>query len=113
MEQQNRLTDILAQIDQEPSKEETVEYLKKLRSEFLAEVAKGKNPEELAESCGDKMFVKGVKTMKVASLTIQSTTISASVAASTATGATVCSSACSVATPGPIGIIIVGVIYSA
>ena len=60
----------MAKIDEDPSKEKTIEYLKNLRAEFLAEVANGKNAEELAETMSERVFKKSVVTMKGASLTI-------------------------------------------
>ena len=107
------MTEVLAQLDVEPSKEQTIEYLKKLREEFLEEIANGKSAEELAESMGEKVFNKGVITMKGAALTVKATTMGASVAAATAAGTTAGAAATSVAVPGPLGILAVGVIYSA
>mmetsp|Transcript_40718 Transcript_40718/g.53413 ORF Transcript_40718/g.53413 Transcript_40718/m.53413 type:complete len:81 (-) Transcript_40718:948-1190(-) len=75
---------LLAQLDEGPSREKTVEYLKSLRKEFLAEVAAGKSPEELAESMGERVFKKGVKTMGGAAITLRSTAVTASVVTSAA-----------------------------
>ena len=40
---QEHLVEILMQADEEPSKQHTVEYLQRLRAEFLLEVANGKS----------------------------------------------------------------------
>lgn len=99
-----------------PQREKVVEFLHKIRVEFLAEVAKGRSPEEVSKSMGAKIFKGGLMTLQTASMTLKSTTIAATTAAAAARGASasaVVVAGGSAAAPGPIGLIVSGVLFSA
>lgn len=62
--QQTQIKKLLEQSGEDPpSKEKVVEFLKTIRIQFLAEVAKGRTPEEVGESFGKKVFSGGMMTM--------------------------------------------------
>ena len=44
---------------QKPSKEEVVEYLKAMRLEFLIEVEKGRDPEEISKEMTKRCVIRG------------------------------------------------------
>lgn len=116
LHKQEHLVELLAQADEEPSKDHTVQYLQRLRQEFLAEVAKGKNPEDVSDTMGSKVFKGGMTTMQTASMTLKTSSIAAATAAAQASGAgsgAMLSAGGGAAAPGPIGLIVSGVIFSA
>ena len=116
LDKQLHLVELLAKADEKPSKEHTVQYLKKLRLEYLAEVAKGKKPHEVLNYMSNRVFKGGMTTMQTASMTLSSSSIAAATAAAKATGAStgaVLSAGGSAAVPGPMGLIVSGVIFSA
>ena len=53
---------------QKPSKEEVVEYLKAMRLEFLIEVEKGRDPEEISKEMTKRCVIRGSKETAMASL---------------------------------------------
>ena len=93
-----------------------MKFLHKIRLEFLEEVAKGRTPEEVGKSMGTQMFQGGMMTLQTASMTLKSTSIAAATAAASMGGggaATMMTAGGTAAAPGPIGLIITGVIFSA
>ena len=76
---------MIALFDEGPSREKVVEQLKKLRAEFLAKIANGENPEQVAELMGERVFKNGVKGLGATAITLRSTAIAGSVAATSGT----------------------------
>lgn len=82
----------------------------------MAEVAKGKNEEDVAWRIGGKVFDGGVNIMQTASMSLATSSIAAATTAAQATGAStahILSAGGSAAAPGPTGLIVSGVIFSA
>lgn len=63
IDQQTQITSLLEQSSEPPTREAVIQFLTKLRTEFLEQVAEGKTPEEVSESMGIRVFKGGVKTM--------------------------------------------------
>lgn len=79
VDQQVRLSELLAEFDQPPDREETVQYLKNLRAEFMAKVAEGGDSQKLAQSMSGRLFDTGLETVNGASLVITSAEMAAAV----------------------------------
>ena len=63
LEQQAEIVSLLEQSKKAPKKEEVIEYLHNLRTLFLAEVEKGRDPTEVSNSLGKKVFTGGMTTV--------------------------------------------------
>ena len=90
--------------------EKTIEFLRQLRAEFLAAVAQGQSPKEVSETMGTRVFQAGMFTLDTASMSMCSTNIGLAAHSAAESGA---SSVLAAAAPGPIGLIITGVIFTA
>ena len=103
---------MLGQTEEPPSREKVIEFLQKVRAEFLAEVAKGKDGVEVSKTIGKQVFKGGMTTLQTAAMTLKTSGIAAATASASGTTSTLAAGGCAAA-PGPIGLIVSGVIYSA
>ena len=104
IERQSEVVGLLEQSKKSPKREQVIEYLENLRLQFLEEVEKGRDPEEVSDTLGKQVFSGGMTTLKVTTLSMRSTAIVTSAGMST----TLTSAA-----PGPLGLIISGVVFTA
>ena len=62
-EHRDAIADLLNDMEEAPSREKVVEYLKNLRTEFLKQVAEGGDPAAVSKSMGAQVFEGGMVTL--------------------------------------------------
>ena len=103
---------MLDSVKKAPKQEDVVDYLRNLRMQFLVEVEKGRDPEEVSDSLSKQVVLFGVDAASCAAMGMTGTSIAASTTATTTASVAMCEGF-KAAAPGPISLVVAGAVFSA